>query len=267
MRNKYDIIAFILIAVAIILPSLASLSLDGKISHHADFFLHASRHESVRISILEYHTFPLRAFWFGGGYPTLGDPEDPTLNPLTLITLFFGTVTGLKVIGILSMLVAGLSTYALAKYILGYTIWGALFSGLTFGLSVFLPLRIHNGNYNDIYSSFIPLCLFLIGLACRGRKAALLILPFLFYTMLSNGKTIALMTIFYIGMLCILDIIPMFDTFGKSKPSYGRLDASKEFTEKQSAKNINITPLKVFIIALIITLLVGMVSWSGKIGQ
>ena len=47
-----------------------------------------------------------------------------------LLSIFFGTVTGLKLIGLLAILVAGLSSYALARYFLGYTRWGAFFCGL-----------------------------------------------------------------------------------------------------------------------------------------
>ena len=261
LKTKADIIALILIAVAITLSSITPLSSGGKLNYDDDFFLIASKHEAVRKAILEYHTFPLRSFWFGGGYPTLGDPEDPTLNPLTLITIIFGSVMGLKVISFVTMLISGLSTYALARYILGYTKWGSLFSGLTFGLSLFVPLRIANGDYNDICPAFLPLCLLLIGLACRGRKIALLILSFVFYTMLSDGKQMALMVIFYIGILCILDIIPVFDTFGKSHSSFRRLDSPGEFTEEQIPKNINIKPVKVIILALIVTFFIGMVRF------
>jgi len=256
LKHQSDIIAIVLIAVAIILPSITPLSSDGKLNHNDDFYQYAGRHEAVRKAILEYHTFPLRSFWFGGGYPTLGDPEDPTLNPLTLITLFFGSVMGLKVIPFLAMLIGGLSTYALARYILGYTKWGALFSGLIFGLSLFLPLRIQDGNPNEVYSAFLPLCLLLIGLACRGRKIALLILPFIFYTMLSDGKLTALMAILYLGILCIFDIIPIFDTSGKSQITFRRA------TEEQISLHrvrINIKPLKVIILALIVTFFIGMI--------
>ena len=209
LKRQSDIIVFLLIAIAITLPSIAPLSSGDKLNHNDDFYQCASKHEAVRKAILEYHAFPLRSFWFGGGYPTLDDPEDPTLNPLTLITLIFGSVMGLKVISFLAMLFGGLSTYALARYVLGYTKWGALFSGLTFGLSLFLPIRVNDGSYTEVYSAFLPLCLLLIGLACQGRKIALLILSFVFYTMLSDGSQTALMVIFYIGILCIFDLIPI----------------------------------------------------------
>jgi hypothetical protein len=150
---------------------------------------------------------------------------------------------GLKLIGYLALLVGGLGTYALARHILGYTRWGALFAGLIFGASLFVPLRILDGNPNEVYAAFLPLGMLLIGLACRGRKIALLILPFVFYTMLSDGKLTFFTAIFYIGMLCLLDIVPIFNTFAPENPS----------------SKINIRPLKIFLLALSVTFLIGMV--------
>ncbi|MFQ5799574.1 MAG: hypothetical protein ACE5H0_12905, partial [Bacteroidota bacterium] len=243
MKNRSDIFAFGIIFVVVTLSSIPPLASGDRLNFNNDFFQYASRHEAVRKSLLEYHMFPLRSYWFGGGYPTLGDPEDPTLNPLVLLSVLFGTVMGLKIIVYLALLVGGLSAYALARYVLGYTRWGALFVGLIFGTSLFVPLRIQDGNPNEVYPAFLPLCMLLIGLACRGRKIALLILPFVFYTMLSDGKLTFFMTIFYMGMFCLLDIVPIFSTFAPQRPQ----------------RKVDIRPMKVFLLALIVTFLIGMI--------
>ena len=241
LRTKTDIIALILIALAITMPSISPLSSGDKVNFNDDFFYYAGLHEGVRKAVLEYNTFPTRSFWICGGFPTLGNPEDPTLNPMTLITIIFGSIMGLKIITFIALLIGGLSSYLLARYILGYTKWGSLFSGLVFGLSLFVPMRIYSGNINEVYAAFLPLCLLLIGLACRGRKVALLILPFVFYIMISDGKHTALMAFLYIGILCLFDAIPLFNTFGTN-----------------NFKKINIKPLKVFILALTVTFFIGM---------
>lgn len=238
--NK-DIIALTLIVVSITLPSVAPLASGDKANYIDDFFYYAGRHESVRNAVLEYHAFPTRAFWYGGGYPILGDPQDPTLNPLTLITVIFGSIMGLKIIVYISLLIGGLSTYLLTRYIFGYTRWGSLFSGLVLGLSPYIPFLIRDGNVNDIYIAFIPLCLLLIGLVCRGKKIFLLILPFIFYTMLSDGKTTFLICFLYIGIVCMLDIFPFSNVFG-----------TKE------VNRIGIKPLKVFLLAMTLTFFLGM---------
>ncbi len=240
-RDRSDVFFLGIVFVVITLSSISPLMSGDRLNFNDDFFQYASRHESVRKSIIEHRAFPFRAYWFGGGYPTLGDPEDPTLNPLVLFSIVFGSVMGIKLIGYLAILIGGLSTYALGRYVLGYTKWGALFSGLVFGLSLFVPLRLQDGNPNEVYAAFLPLCILLLGLACQGKKAALIILPFVFYTMLSDGKLIALMAIFYIIMLCILQLIPAFNTFGLKKS--------------------NIRPVKILILVLSVTLLAGMMRF------
>ncbi|MFQ6039253.1 MAG: hypothetical protein ACE5PV_00245 [Candidatus Poribacteria bacterium] len=242
MKNRPDILAYSIIFLVITLSSIPPLTSGGELNLNADFFQYASRHESVRKSLLEYHTFPLRAYWFGGGFPTLGDPEDPSLNPLVILSVVFGTVMGLKLITYLAILVGGLGTYALARHILGDTRWGALFSGLIFGTSLFVPLRILDGNPNEVYAAFLPMCMLLIGLACRGRKIALLILPFVFYTMLSDGKLNFFTSVSYVGVLCLLDVFPPFNTLVAPNPS----------------RRFDIRPIKILLIALCVTALIGM---------
>ncbi len=253
LQNRADILAYGIIFIVITLSSIPPLTSGGKLNLNADFFQYASRHEAVRKSLIEDHTFPLRSHWFGGGFPTLGDPEDPSLNPLVLLSVMFGTVLGLKLITYLALLVGGLSTYALARYILGYTRWGALFSGLIFGTSLFVPLRILDGNPNEVYAAFLPLCMLLIGLACRGRKSALLILPFVFYTMLSDGKLNFFMAIFYVGIFCFLDVFPPFKTLA---PVNKR---SLQTQNQNSPRKFDIRPMKILLLTLIITFFIGMV--------
>jgi hypothetical protein len=243
MKDRWDIFAFAIIFIVITVSSIPPLASGNKLNFNDDFFQYASRYEAIRKSLFEYHTFPFRSHWFGGGYPTLGDPEDPTLNPLMILTVFLGTVKGLKAIAYILLLTGGLSAYALARYVLGYTRWGSLYAGLIFGASIFIPSRIADGNYNEGYAAFIPLCMLLIGLACRRKKVALFILPFVFYIMLSDGKLNALMAIFYMGIFCLLDVVPVFSTF------------------TDDAKKVDIRPVKILILVLVMTFLIGMVRF------
>ena len=243
MKMVPDFLAFSIVVIVVTLSSVPVLKSGSQLNFDVDFFQYASRHEAIRKSLIEYHTFPMRSHWLGGGFPTLGDPEDPTLNPLVLITILFNPITGLKLIVFFALLIGGLATYALARYILGYTQWGSLFSALIFSLSLFVPLRVQDGNPNEVYATFLPLCLLLIGLACRGYKLPILVLPVVFYTMLSDGKLNCLMGMFYIGVICLLNLIPGFRIFAKNK----------------SVDRIYVQPLKVFLLVIGITFLVGMV--------
>jgi hypothetical protein len=240
------VLPYVVIFVVVTLSALPMLQSGEKILLNRDFFLFASQHEAVRKSLVEYHTLPLRSHWLGGGYPTIADPEDPTFNPLVLLSVVFGAVKGLKLIGYIALLIGGLATYALARNVLGYTRWGALFSGLVYGTCLFVPLRVIDGNPNEVYAAFLPLCLLLLGLTCRGRKSAVVILPFVFFTMLSDGKLNCLMAMFYIGVVCLVSMVPS-------------LNALSPTGEGSSGRRVNYRPLKFFLLALGLTALIGMV--------
>lgn len=245
IERARSVLPYGLIFIVITMSALPMLRSGDKINRNVDFYQYASRHEAVRKSLVEYNSLPLRSHWFGGGYPTLGDPEDPTLNPLVLLSVMFGTVKGLKLIGYVALLVSGLATYAFAQIILGYTRWGALFSGLICGTSLFIPLRLWDGNPNEVYTAFLPLCLLLLGLARQGRTIAVVILPFLLYTMLSDGKANSLMALFYIGVLCLLAMIPS-------------TNALSPAIEETRLSRVDHRPLKFFLLVLGLTALIGM---------
>jgi hypothetical protein len=238
---------YAVIFVIVTMTALPMLRSGERISRNVDFHQYASRHEAVRKSILEYHSLPLRSHWLGGGYPTIADPEDPTFNPLVLLTVVFGTVMGLKLIGYVALLIGGLATYAFTRSILGYTRLGALYSGLVYGTSLFVPTRLFGGNPNEVYAAFVPLCLLLLGLACQGRKMAIVVLPFVFYTMLSDGKAHSLMAMFYIGVLCLLAMIPSTNAL-----SSGR--------EGSRLPPLDHRPLKFFLLVMALTALISMVK-------
>jgi hypothetical protein len=240
------LVPYVIIFVIVTMTALPMLRSGEKINRNADFLQYASRHEAVRKSILEYHSVPLRSHWLGGGYPTIADPEDPTFNPLVLLTVMFGTVMGLKLIGYVALLTGGLATYAFTHSVLGYTRFGALYSGLLYGTSLFVPLRLYGGNHNEVYAAFVPLCLLLLGWACQGRPMAIVVLPFVLYTMLSDGKAQSLMAMFYIGVLCLLAMIPSTNALspGRDGLRWPRLDHR---------------PLKLFVLVTALTTLISMV--------
>ncbi|MEQ1896967.1 MAG: hypothetical protein ABL971_06200 [Vicinamibacterales bacterium] len=229
-------------AAVVTVASLPILTSGGRLNLNADFLQYASRHEAVRKSLVDDHALPLRSARFGGGFPTLGDPEDPTLNPLVVLSVPFGAVAGLKMIGFLALLVGALSAYALARSVLEYSWFGSLWSGLVFGTSLFVPLRIRGGNTNEVYAAFLPLCLLLIGLAARGRKIALLGLSLLIYVMLSDGKLTALMALFCLAVLCLVGALPGIRLFGPP-------DERRRF---------NLRPFKMLVVGTVAACAIGM---------
>jgi hypothetical protein len=241
--RRLDLLAFTVVALVVTVTWLPTLASGGRINQNEDFLLHAARHEAVRKSLIEHRAFPLRSHWFGGGYPTLGEPEDPALNPLVLLSVVFGSVMGPKLIAFVAALASALGTYALARYILEYTRWGALFSALTVGASLYLVDRMESGSLTDVCPAYIPLCMLLVGLSCRGRTAALFLLPFVLYTMVSDGKQAFFVAMLYVALFCALDALPVFRTLAP----------------ETAARRADNRALQVLAVALGVTFLLGMV--------
>ena len=129
MRMIPDFLSISIIVIIITLSSVPVFKSWSKLNFDVDFLQYASRHETIRKSLIEYHTFPTRSHWLGGGFPTLGDPEDPTLNPLVLITILFDPIIGLKLIVFFALLIGGLATYCFCTlhpriYTVGITFFG-----------------------------------------------------------------------------------------------------------------------------------------------
>jgi hypothetical protein len=243
-RLRAGVVASIAALVVVVTLTYRPVLTSGdRLMSNDDFFQYASRHESVAQSIRQYGALPLRSHWLGGGFPTIADPEDPTLNPLVLFSVLLGAVNGIKAIGFLSMLIAALSTYAFARRMLGYTEWGALFSALVFGICLFVPGRIAGGNPNEVYGAWLPLCLLLIGLALSGRRWPVVALAAVFYTMVSDGKLTALMAMLYVGVLSGLATFPSLRVFPAGE---------------EPARRIDYRPVTCFLTAVAIALVIGL---------
>ena len=122
-----------------------------------------------RISILEYHQFPLRAPHFAGGYPMIGHPYDISLNPLSIIVLLFGAIEGIKITIFLIFLISALSMFYLTRYLLGYNLLGSFFSSATFILSSWGSCQYLESNYEKLYFYFLPL-IFVCFIKCKENK-------------------------------------------------------------------------------------------------
>jgi len=241
--RELDLLAFGVVLLITTLSWIPTLTSGRRLNMDEDFFLYAARHEAVRQSVIRHRTFPLRSHWFGGGFPTLGEPEDPALNPLVLLSVLFGAVIGIKMIGFLAALISAMGTYAVTRYILKYTRWGALFSALIMATSLYVPQRMGGGNPNEIWPAYLPLCMLLLALSCRGRRAALFALPLLLYAMLSDGKQTFIVAVFYLGLLCLLGALPMFSMLSPELPG----------------RRFSVRGVQVLVLALVVTFFIGMV--------
>src|SRR3989339_389204 len=161
LNNKKELIAILFIMLVTFLCQYPLIKSIKKISMDEDFLQYASRHLSFRKSIIEYHQFPLRSHYFGGGYPTIAEPEDPSLSPFVTLTLIFGEVVGLKLIAIAIYMIGTISMFFLCRRVLFYNIEGALFSTLSFSLASWFHMRVFGGNFNELYYFFVPLMFYL----------------------------------------------------------------------------------------------------------
>ena len=72
MKMVPDFLFMSIIVIIITFSSVPVFKSWSKLNFDNDFFQYASRHEAIRKSLIEYHTFPMRSHWLGGGFPTLG---------------------------------------------------------------------------------------------------------------------------------------------------------------------------------------------------
>lgn len=161
MKDNKDILAVFLIISIVVFSSLPLFRNIHNINLDWDFQQAISFARFNQQSILEHHQLPLRAPYFGGGYPLVATPHGGFLNPLTFIIVFvFGEVIGLKINNFLPFLIGALGMYYLTRYILKYNRLGALFSSLTFCLgSNLYKVFMLRGILFHISYCFLPISL------------------------------------------------------------------------------------------------------------
>lgn len=188
----------------ILLATLPVLRSGDLLAFNNDYFQFVSRHELLRLEILEHGHIPQRTHFFGGGFPLIGDPEDAGFNPLVLgLTLALGAVLAIKWFGILAMIAGGLSVYVLARRALGLPPLPAFAAAAFYGLNTWLPVRMEDGNPNEIYAYLLPACLLCLARLHAGRRY-LVGLVLLFALSLSNGKFTLVVNAMVLMLLCVL---------------------------------------------------------------
>lgn len=248
LRNKdylvNSILPFLLIVIVSLVIYYPILKTGKQIIFNDDFLLALGRHEYAKISYFKYHVMPLWSPWHGGGYPTIADPPDSALNPLLLISSLFGSVMGLKIIGLFSLILCGSGLYIFTRRVLGYGLWSGLYAGVLGGTQAFLLLRIADGNLNEIYYSFIPWILYLLVLAIKNKSYKYIyLIPFFMYVILSDGKTSFFVISFFMFLIVFLSLFFKKNYFFDIKNTKQRLK-----------------PIYLFALVIIITVFLGMIK-------
>jgi len=125
------------------------------ISHETDWLQYPARYRFARECWLKGAP-PLWCHYFGGGYFIAGDPDGQTLTLITPFVLIFGEIVGLKVALIAAHLVAAAGMYYLMRHVWRQPRLAAAFSGLLLSLSTWLPGRIFQGNWPEMYFVATP---------------------------------------------------------------------------------------------------------------
>jgi len=202
-RAWFPPVAVVVLVAGLYLPMLLT---GTRLSDNDDFLQYASRQEHLRRCVFQFGSFPSRSHYLGGGFPTLGDPEDSALNPLAWLLLPLATPLALKVKVFVVVCVGAAGAWVFARWSLGCGPWGASLVSLLSCLSIWVPQRVESGNPNELYPVLVPLCLHLLLTAAR-RPLRLAWLVILFCIMLSDGKHTFLAGLLYMGILCGLWII------------------------------------------------------------
>lgn len=201
-HNTVDVALMAALVVLVILATLPVIRSGDLLAYNNDFFQFVSRHELLRMEILEHGHIPQRTHLYGGGFPLIGDPEDAGFNPVVVgLTLALGTVPAIKWLGILAMIAGALSVYALARRVLFLLPIPAFAAAAFYGLNTWLPVRMEDGNPNEIYAYLLPACLLCLARVHVGTRY-LVALILMFALTLTNGKFTLVVNVMALLMLC-----------------------------------------------------------------
>jgi hypothetical protein len=155
-------------------------------------------------AIVEYHELPGWNPWYYGGNVQWGHPDDPTLSPLFLPVLLFGTVAGLK-LDIVLVLAGGMYSMWLLARRVGASWAPAVFAAVVWGLNGWHAYHFAVGHMDHLTFLLQPLAVlvYLMSLddlrwsAAAGAVIALMLLsggpyPFVFTCILLAVLSLAL---------------------------------------------------------------------------
>lgn len=168
-----------------------------------DWFQHYYYAETFRKIILEYHQFPLRSPFMGGGYPIIGHPFDITLTPFAIFVLVFGAVKGTTIIALLLSLLGAFGMLYLTKIVLRYNWIGAFFSTSVFMLSKWGLNMIADGNYTKLYYWLLPWPVAFF-IKSRHNKKFIIFSGITLYLILVQGGLILIPIILFLFLFSVL---------------------------------------------------------------
>lgn len=191
-----------------------------------------------RLSVFNYHQFPLRAPHFAGGYPLIGHPYDLSLSPVSLLVLLFGPIAAIKLSVFLIFLLSTICVYFLARQVLRHNFAGALFSALVFGFSSWGSCQYLQSSYAKLYIYFLPITLLFFIRALKDKR-------YIFLACLSIGMVVISGGSILIPLMLFLFLYACFSAF---------------YVNAKTSPRFDIRPLKIFFIVTVATAAICMVK-------
>lgn len=179
-----------------------AISLDRRLSPNDDWMRLCALNAAARQTIVEHRAFPFRSPYFGGGYPTIAEPEEPTLSPFFLLTLLSDAVFGLKLRALVCVLIAALGTFHFCRRGLALARIGALAAAGLLVSATWFHARHLSGNITEMQYCFVPVLLCLL-LRERGTRGTMAAMAAIMATMAIDGKLVWACTILYLGLVSV----------------------------------------------------------------
>lgn len=155
-KNKESVaIAIVIVIVGIFyLPLVKNITTTA--INENDWWRNYYNFGLSRKNLIDYRQISLRTPFLGGGYPLIGRPTDPSLSPIFLLVLFFGEISGLRLLVFLLFVSGATGMFYLTRRVLLFSTLGAIFSSLVFGLCSWGVYQAVDGNLEKIYYYIMP---------------------------------------------------------------------------------------------------------------
>ena len=205
MKDAFIIVLLVLLMTLSCLPLFKNIQ---NINFNWDWLQMLSYFRAFRQSLLQDHQFPLRTYYFGGGYPLLANPQDPSFSPFLIPVLIFGEVVGLKINVFLFHLIGCLGMYYLTRGVLHYNILGSAFSTIVFCLAGHAHRLLIQGQdfIPTSFYFFIPLALALF-IKSKEHKKYLISAIVIFTVIGMQAGLYFVPLLFFIFLFSLLELI------------------------------------------------------------
>ena len=164
---------------------------------------YAVRNAILHHSVRTWGELPLWTPYVGGGYPVVGEPDDPGTSPLSVFTVWLAAVVGMKVQALLAHLVLAWGTYYYCRAAMGFAPAPAAFTGLAMGLSSWVPGRVLGGNMSELPYPWWPLAAALFVQSVSSRRH-LVLCALVLAALLPQGKTCWAVLMLFLAILALL---------------------------------------------------------------